>query len=83
MPTADRPDRPMSPGEYQYLTLLEAVGDDLVVNGVVYSRDAWEPDPEDGVRRRTTDTDTAAPGDRAPRRTKDTATERSSSDLPF
>ncbi|QYX76137.1 UvrD-helicase domain-containing protein [Streptomyces akebiae] len=31
----------------------DVIGDDLVVNGVVYSSAEWEPDPEEGVRRRT------------------------------
>ncbi|MCT9075283.1 UvrD-helicase domain-containing protein [Streptomyces fulvoviolaceus] len=31
----------------------DVIGDDLVVNGVVYSSTEWEPDPEEGVRRRT------------------------------
>ncbi|WP_344535957.1 hypothetical protein [Streptomyces albiaxialis] len=43
----------MSEAEYQAMTLDEAVGDDYVVGGVVYSRVEWEPDAEDGVRPRT------------------------------
>jgi hypothetical protein len=35
----------------------DVIGDDLVVNGVVYSSDEWEPDPEEGVRRRTGEQD--------------------------
>ncbi|MEU9168556.1 UvrD-helicase domain-containing protein [Streptomyces sp. NPDC048420] len=35
----------------------DVIGDDLVVNGVVYSSSEWEPDPEDGVRRRTEEDD--------------------------
>lgn len=36
-------------GRYQAETLAYAVGDDLVVSGVVYDRDQWEPDGEGGV----------------------------------
>ncbi|GAB2326660.1 UvrD-helicase domain-containing protein [Streptomyces variabilis] len=35
----------------------DVIGDDLVVDGVVYSSAAWEPDPEEGVRRRTEEQD--------------------------
>ncbi|MGW1871702.1 UvrD-helicase domain-containing protein [Streptomyces sp. NPDC001975] len=35
----------------------DVIGDDLVVNGVVYSSAEWEPDPEEGVRRRTDEQD--------------------------
>ncbi|MFF3710272.1 UvrD-helicase domain-containing protein [Streptomyces phaeochromogenes] len=35
----------------------DVIGDDLVVDGVVYSSTAWEPDPEEGVRRRTDEQD--------------------------
>ncbi|MEU6349683.1 UvrD-helicase domain-containing protein [Streptomyces sp. NPDC047072] len=35
----------------------DVIGDDLVVNGVVYSSSEWEPDPEDGVRRRRDEDD--------------------------
>lgn len=35
----------------------DVIGDDLVVGGVVYSSAEWEPDPEEGVRRRTDDQD--------------------------
>ncbi|MEW2401963.1 AAA family ATPase [Streptomyces sp. NPDC046862] len=35
----------------------DVVGDDLVVDGVVYSSSAWEPDPEEGVRPRTEEHD--------------------------
>lgn len=41
----------MSDAEYQART-LEETGDDLVVGGVAYNRAEWEPDAEDGVRRR-------------------------------
>ncbi|MBT2677027.1 hypothetical protein J7E95_40855 [Streptomyces sp. ISL-14] len=33
----------------------DVIGDDLVVNGVVYSSTEWEPDPEEGVRPRRTE----------------------------
>lgn len=52
MSHVEHPSPVMSPAEYQALT-LEEVGDDLVVGGVVYNCSEWEPDPEDGVRRRT------------------------------
>ncbi|MEV5998888.1 UvrD-helicase domain-containing protein [Streptomyces griseomycini] len=35
----------------------DVIGDDLVVNGVVYSSAEWEPDPEEGVRRRIEEED--------------------------
>ncbi|MFF5304813.1 UvrD-helicase domain-containing protein [Streptomyces sp. NPDC013161] len=35
----------------------DVIGDDIVVNGVVYSSSEWEPDPEDGVRRRRDEDD--------------------------
>ncbi|MDQ0765619.1 UvrD-helicase domain-containing protein [Streptomyces canus] len=35
----------------------DVIGDDLVVNGVVYSSAEWEPDTEEGVRRRTEEQD--------------------------
>ncbi|MFF0131013.1 UvrD-helicase domain-containing protein [Streptomyces mirabilis] len=35
----------------------DVIGDDLVVGGVVYSSAEWEPDPEEGVRRRTDEQD--------------------------
>ncbi|MFD7993785.1 UvrD-helicase domain-containing protein [Streptomyces mexicanus] len=37
----------------------DVIGDDLVVDGVVYDSDEWERDGEGGVRRRETDTDPA------------------------
>ncbi|MEU9761875.1 hypothetical protein AB0D98_19440 [Streptomyces sp. NPDC047987] len=52
MSHTEHPSPVMSPAEYQALT-LEEVGDDLVAGGVVYNRSEWEPDAEDGVRRRT------------------------------
>ncbi|WP_405542771.1 AAA family ATPase [Streptomyces phaeochromogenes] len=35
----------------------DVIGDDPVVDGVVYSSTGWEPDPEEGVRRRTDEQD--------------------------
>ncbi|MFF3959168.1 hypothetical protein ACFYY1_39140 [Streptomyces sp. NPDC001890] len=52
MSHTEHPSPVMSLAEYQALT-EEEVGEDLVVGGVVYNRSEWEPDPEDGVRRRT------------------------------
>jgi hypothetical protein len=39
-------------GRHQAETLAYAVGDDLVVDGVVYDRDEWQPDGEGGVEPR-------------------------------
>ncbi|MGW4490460.1 AAA family ATPase [Streptomyces sp. NPDC004376] len=35
----------------------DVIGEDLVVDGVVYSSAEWEPDPEEGVRRRADEQD--------------------------
>ncbi|MCX4681399.1 hypothetical protein OG413_40085 [Streptomyces sp. NBC_01433] len=82
-----RPASALSAAEYQRLTLEEAVGDDLVVGGVVYSRHEWVPDPEDGVRRRTAHdvhSDFSQTGDDGRLSEQDSpATDWPSSDLPF
>lgn len=42
-------------GDFEFFT--DVIGDDLVIDGVVYSSTEWEPDPEEGVRRRTDEQD--------------------------
>ncbi|MGW6202111.1 hypothetical protein ACWF9B_00425 [Streptomyces sp. NPDC055089] len=82
MSNAEQSTPAMSPAEYQALT-LEEVGDDLVVGGVVYSRSEWQPDPEDGVRRRTDIPDRHA-DDRPPRAERSSISEKRQSDnVPF
>ncbi|MFE9449596.1 AAA family ATPase [Streptomyces sp. NPDC006739] len=48
---------PAEPDADDFDFFRDIIGDDLVVGGVVYSSAEWEPDPEEGVRRRTDDQD--------------------------